>query len=229
MMSTGTPAAGLPDGSSTRPVTVIRPAVAGPGFVAGRGRSTACGTASAAGAAGFCVGSSFIASAACGAQPAPVATDATRKSEIAVGLILESSMSRRTSRASAAGGLPRGHRQRRDRPRTGLRPASWNCTEEEQQTPTGPGPRRMMPSVAPGSTTPRRIKPDLQLLPVLGPAGCAACPPDNATARARLIERQSLEISTARPLSAKMRGKRSISQCNRLRLLVLLPACLYVR
>ena len=38
MMSTGTPAAGLPSGSSTRPVTVIRPGAGVVGFVAGRGR-----------------------------------------------------------------------------------------------------------------------------------------------------------------------------------------------
>ena len=89
---TGTPAIGLPDGSRTRPTTVIRPGAASSGFAA---------TGVGGGPAGILLGSSFIAGEWL-RNPAPVASAPRNRTVRATSFSLWISMDFSTSRARAA-------------------------------------------------------------------------------------------------------------------------------
>ena len=107
-MSTETPATGLPAGSSTRPVTVIRPGVAGSGLL------PVARSGFARGFAGSAVrGSSFAAWGSCvtardrASHPALVASEVMSNNAVIVSLSFWQSMVLRTSWARATAGRSR--------------------------------------------------------------------------------------------------------------------------
>ena len=87
-----------------------------------------------------------------------------------------------------------GHRRRRDRPRSGSRPGSWNRTGGDETDAEAARASRTAASAAAGRTTPRRVRRDAELLAAPGHAA-ADRPVRPAEPPGGLVEGEALEVA----------------------------------